>query len=166
MLGRALHLDYYSWRILAVPPVGRSNHSLEESIQGCLWIGGRSGMDRRSLDDRAAGRGQPVEAVCRRPGCRLAGGQVTVADQRDEREVVLDLRRIALGREGGEPRWIKLDAGAKEGAGAAEKNDPGIDELLALDPRHDADHGVVKRPDGRHQSLLRRSGGVIRGGRR
>src|SRR5271168_3215148 len=105
-------------------------------------------MDRRRLDDGAARRDQPLEAFSLRelrdgPGCLVAG-----ADAYYSVRVLLHRFEVKHRPEGSQPGLVDVDPGLEQTLLQAEDDHADIEELLPLDARDHAQHGVVKRSFG------------------
>ena len=127
--------------------------SLEQRRRVVAAAGVRGG----DLDHGAARRGQPVEALARRqPADRPAPSapprRSRGIDARCARIVVEVERRV----ERRDARRVELDARLEEVARRARHDHADVDELLALDARHDADHRVVIRARIAHAAPPRR----------
>jgi hypothetical protein len=101
-------------------------------------------VDWGDLDDGAAGRDEPVEALSLAELGDGAGGGIGCADAGEGFEVVADEREIELGPESVKTLIVDVDAGLEEAVLQAEDDDACVDELFALDARDDANDCVVK----------------------
>src|SRR5271156_1240272 len=109
-------------------------------------------MHRRRLDDCAARRDQPLEAfslreLCDWPGCFVAG-----ADTYYRVPVLLHRFEVEHRPQRSQPYLVNLDLGLEQTLLQAEDDYADIQELLPLDPRDHAQHGIVKRSFGEHGS--------------
>ena len=73
-----------------------------------------------------------------------AGGGIAFADAADGFEVFAGEIDIGFGPEGAEAGFVEVDARGEVALLEAEGNDAGVDELLALDARDDAEDCVIK----------------------
>jgi hypothetical protein len=101
-------------------------------------------VDGGDLDDGAAGRDEPVEALALTElrdgtGCRVCG-----TDAREGFDVVANQIEIDLRPESEESLIVEVDAGFEEALLQAEHDDACVDELFALDAWDDANDCVVK----------------------
>jgi hypothetical protein len=101
-------------------------------------------VDRRDLDDGAAGRDEPVETLALTElrdgtGCRICG-----TDSGEGFDVVANQIEIDLRPKSYESLIVEMDAGFEEALLQAEDDDACVDELFALDARDDANDCVVK----------------------
>jgi hypothetical protein len=101
-------------------------------------------VDRRDLDDGAAGRDEPVETLALTElrdgtGCGICG-----TDPRKGFEVIANQIEIDLRPERAEALIVEVDASFEKALLQAEDNDACVDELFALDARDDANDCVVK----------------------
>jgi hypothetical protein len=101
-------------------------------------------VDGRDLDDGAAGRDEPVEALSLTELGDGAGGWVGCADTGEGFEVISDKREIEDWPESVESLVVDVDVGFEEAVLEAEDDDACVDELFALDARDDANDCVVK----------------------
>ena len=120
-----------------------SHHRLHQVLDRGDGIRAAARVHGRGLDHRAARCGQPVEALASRqlsdrPG-RLAAG----ADRGNRREVRADRRDVERRMQREQTRFVELDARFEERFVLARDDHADVDEFLALDARHDADHRVV-----------------------
>src|SRR5690606_41230301 len=100
-------------------------------------------MHGRSLNDRAARRDEPVKALAPREPSDRSRFVTASADDRDRVELAPDDREIDAGVEREEPGFVELDQRIQIIEARARQDHAGVDELGALDLRHDADHRVV-----------------------
>ena len=101
-------------------------------------------MDRGDLDDGAAGRDEPVEALALAElgdgtGCGICG-----ADFRESFQVITNEVEVDIWPEGAKALVVDVDAGFEEALLQAEDDDACVEELFALDTGDDANDCVVK----------------------
>src|SRR5688500_9288197 len=101
---------------------GGADELVQQLLPGAVGVIAESGVDRGGLDERAAWRGEPVEALRQVELPDRAGSGPGARDERDEVEVELDLARVEIGVEGGEALVVQLDAGSQEAPGTAEED--------------------------------------------
>jgi hypothetical protein len=101
-------------------------------------------VDGRDLDDCAAGRDEPVEALALTQLRDGAGCGVCSTDSREGFDVVANQIEIDLWPERAEALVVDVYAGFEEAVLQAEDYDACVDELFALDARDDANDCVVK----------------------
>src|SRR5436853_6635208 len=102
-----------------------------------------TGVDGRRLDDRAARRDEPVEALALGQLAERSGSLTSRADLRNAREMPMHGGDVDRRVERPQTRLVELDARFERVLLAAPDDDTGVHELLALDPGHDPDHRVV-----------------------
>jgi hypothetical protein len=101
-------------------------------------------VDGRDLDDSAARRDKPVEALSLIELGDGAGDGVGCADAGEGFEVVADECEVEFGPESVQSMIVDVDAGFEEAVLEAEDDDACVDELFALDAGDDANDCVVK----------------------
>ena len=138
-------------RALARAPTARPHHRIEEAVHGRRHIAGAAGVHRRGLDHGAARRHQPVEALASRERAERAGRGVARAHLDDGIERCADGGDVGARVEGEDARGVELDAGGERLGRVARHDHADVDELAALDARHDADDRVVIRERGGHE---------------
>lgn len=116
-----------------------ANHLAHQVIEGDLRILADAGVHRRQLDDRAAGRDQPVEPDARRHRADDPRRWATVTDDRHQLQVLVDERDIRVGCERPQPLAIQLHSRLQKVLRRAGHDHTGVDELLSINPRHHAD---------------------------
>ena len=100
-------------------------------------------VHRRCLDDGAARRGQPVEALAHRQPRDLARGGVARADPFDGRERAADHVQVSRRVQRLHARRVQPHRGLQPTAGRARQDYARVDELAPVHARHHAQHGVV-----------------------
>src|SRR5690348_1098313 len=105
----------------------------------------------RGLNDRAAWRDEPVEALAFGELAERAG-----ADDADAREMLTNFVEIERRVERTGALLVELDACFEEVLLLAPDDDARVDELRSLDARYDADHRVVIRARSVHGRPPRR----------
>ena len=125
--------------------VRRPHHARDQMLQRARRIVAPAGVHRRGLDDRAARRDQPVEALARasrRPigAGRRAAGADRAGSPRAPRAI--DVRSSAGSSASRRASSSSMRA-SRNARRVARDDHAGVDELAALDARHDAHDGVV-----------------------
>ncbi len=106
-------------------------------------------MHRAGLHHRAARGGEPPEAaaavlLARRSGAaRLRG--VVAARRLQRPQDAGDAVGVGARVQGAQAGLVEVHPGAQVVQAPAVEQHAGVDRLAALDPRHDADHGVLER---------------------
>ena len=118
---------------------------LLEPIEQVVRSVADTGVDRRRLDDGAARRGEPVEALAGRELGDGSGGFVAIADAGHGFEVLADEVEVGGGPERENAGGVDADAGSEVFFLAAVDDHGSVDELLPLDAGHHAENGVIKR---------------------
>jgi hypothetical protein len=116
-----------------------------EAVEDAAGFIADAGVDGRGLDDGAAGRGDPVEALALGELCDGASGGIALADAADGFKVFAGEVDVGFRPEGAKTGFVEVDAGCEIALFETEGNDAGVDEFLALDAGDDAEDGVIKR---------------------
>jgi len=115
-----------------------------EAVEDAPGFIADAGVDGRGLDDGAAGRGNPVEALALGELCDGASCGIAFADAADGFKVFAGEFDIGLGPESAETGFVEVDAGGEVALFEAKGDHAGVDEFLALDAGDDAENGVIK----------------------
>jgi hypothetical protein len=118
---------------------------LGEAIEEIAGFVADAGVDGARLQNRAAGRREPVEALALGETGDGPGGSVALTDAGDGVEVLADEIGVGLGPESAQALWIESDAAVEVALFETEYDDGGVDEFLAFDAGDDAEDGVIKR---------------------
>src|SRR5262249_14160935 len=94
------------------------------------------------------------------PRCEPADWPRTAADGRNAGEILTNHVEIDVRSEGTQPRLVDLDASGEILQRRARHDHADVDELLALDPRDQANDGVVIRAGSAHASPHRKTNAV------
>src|SRR6476661_29904 len=137
----------------AIRPVGLRHQLVVETIQQPDAVVAQAGVHGRCLHHRAARGREPAEPLV---NGQLADGTArgtALADALESPQPLGQLFEVEAGGEGLQASGGQLVAGLQEVQGAAVHDDAHVEELLALDARHYAQHGVLKYVLGGHLAL-------------
>ena len=102
-------------------------------------------MQRAGLNERAARRREPMEALRLAHRGERRDLEGPGGDGLEEAELLADRRDVALRADDAQRLAVDGGPGAEVLARAAEEDQPGIEELLALDVGHDPNDGIGER---------------------
>src|SRR5690606_31487117 len=104
----------------------RADHRIEQALDRGGRVGAAARVDRRGLDDRAARRHEPMETLSLGEPADRAGSLAPAADHGDRLEVASYEVEVDVGREGGDPARIELDACIEEVEARAGQDHAGV----------------------------------------
>src|SRR5688500_448325 len=124
---------------------GSSDEHPVQALEGCGWVVRGAAMEWRGLHQRAARRREPMEALRLGHGRKWPGQDLARGDALDETELIPDGLVIASGPKRIERRRVERRTRPEKPMRPAEDDEPGIEELLALDIGNDPDDRVGER---------------------
>src|SRR5579883_1010871 len=113
--------------------------------QSRFGIIAEAAVNGRGLDNGAARRDQPVKALGKRHAANIARFGTALAGQLDHLKLFAHHIQVEFRGQRQQALLVQMDERAQEAPGATEENYANIDTLTALDPRHNADDGVIIR---------------------